>query len=262
MVSIRDDYIKFGIEVKKRFGIDLSLYKENQMKRRLTTFCEKKGYGNFQEFFLALEKDNQLYDEFLDRITINVSEFFRNNNRWQILDNKIIPLLLKNNQKSLKCWSAACSTGEEPYTLSIIQNNHYPNIDFNILATDIDENVLIKAQQGFYYDNSLKEIPKEFKDKYFIHKDGTYHIIPELKKNIKFSKADLLLDDFDNCYDLIICRNVIIYFTEEAKSNLYHKFSNALKEGGVLFVGSTEQIFNPSKYNLSMIDNFFYQKKS
>lgn len=261
MASTSEDYIQFQFNIKKKYGIDLNLYKENQMKRRLTSFREKKGFVNFSDFYKGLEADDQLYKEFLDRITINVSEFFRNKNRWEVLNNKIIPLLLNDGQKRLKCWSAACSTGEEPYTLSMIQKNNYSGIDFNISATDLDENVLMRAQQGIYSANSLKEVPKEYKDKYFNKDKELYRVNPEIKNSVKFYKNDLLLDDFGCEYDLIICRNVIIYFTDEAKIKLYKKFSNSLKDGGILFVGSTEQIFNPIKYNFSMIDNFFYQKK-
>lgn len=253
------DYSLFIKNIKEGIGIDLSLYKENQMKRRLTTFRDKKNFSSFHELYNALEKNQKLYNEFLDRITINVSEFFRNSLRWKVLEEKMIPMLLSDNKKSIKCWSTACSTGEEPYTLSMILNNTYPKINFDLLATDIDETVLNKAQEGIYTDKSLREIPSEYK-KYFREANNLFHIIPEIKRNINFKKHDLLLNDYASNFDLIICRNVMIYFTEDAKELVYKKLSNALRPGGILFVGSTEQIFNPSKINLQMIDNFFYLK--
>jgi len=255
------EYYQFIKKVKIKIGIDLSLYKENQMKRRLTSFRDKKNFSNFTDFFKAIEKDEQLYTEFLEKITINISEFFRNAQRWKILEDKIIPIILKStNKKSLKCWSAACSTGEEPYTLSMILNDSFPNISCEILATDLDESALKKAQEGIYAERLLREMPLTYKEKYFKEENKLFHINSAIKKNVKFMKKDLLIDKFDNNFDLIICRNVVIYFTEEAKHVLFKKISDALNPGGVLFVGSTEQVFNSNLHNLNMIDNFFYQK--
>ena len=105
--------------VKEHTSIDLALYKEAQMKRRLTTLRMKRGYNTFVAFFDAMMKDKELFYEFLDRMTINVSEFWRNPNRWELVEQKFIPEMLKRNRR-LKIWSAACSTGEEPYTLAMI----------------------------------------------------------------------------------------------------------------------------------------------
>jgi len=254
------EYSLFVKNIKKSIGIDLSLYKESQMKRRLTSFRDKKNFSSFQDFFIALEKDKQLYIEFLDRITINVSEFFRNSIRWKVLEEKVIPLLLDGDKKTIKCWSTACSTGEEPYTLSMILNNAFPKIIVDIIATDIDETVLNKAFEGIYTDRSLREIPSTYKNKYFQENNGLFYVIPEIKKNIRFKKHDLLSNEYEGKFDLIICRNVMIYFTEEAKLIVYKKLSDSLRPGGVLFVGSTEQIFNPNQLSLSSLDNFFYFK--
>src|SRR5699024_9900654 len=122
--------------VKKKTGIDLGLYKEAQMKRRLTSLREKRGFNDFSSYLQAINKDQALYDEFLDRITINVSEVFRNFSRWDVLIQKILPRLLCEKSR-LKMWSAACSTGEEPYTLAMALTKHTSLRDVNILATDI-----------------------------------------------------------------------------------------------------------------------------
>jgi len=260
MTSLEQDYQQFVQNMKKKIGIDLTYYKEAQMKRRLTSLREKRGFATFKDFFQAIEKDEKLYTELLDRITINVSEFFRNQNRWKVLEEKVIPLLPGTNHKKIKCWSSACSTGEEPYTLSIILQQSFPTVRADIVASDIDEGALKKAKKGIYSDRSMKEVPQNILKKYFKLENQLYYLVPEIKKQVSFRKIDLLVDDFDGDYDLIICRNVMIYFTEEAKHLLYNKFSKALKPGGVLFVGSTEQIFNPKQYQLETLDNFFYRK--
>lgn len=254
------DYQLFIEKVKRKTGIDLSLYKEAQMKRRLTSLYEKNGFSSFQEFFKAMEKNSEYLYAFLDRMTINVSEFYRNRKRWDILEEKILPQLL-SKQKNLKVWSAACSTGEEPYTISMVLSNFMPLSQIKILATDIDENAIQKAKIGVYLERSLQEVPEKMKRKYFKKSENHFILSEEIKQTVKFKKHNLLADPFEKNFDLIVCRNVLIYFTEEAKDLLYRKFSAALKPGGVLFVGSTEQIFNAGQYGLEPIETFFYQKK-
>ncbi|HZG82028.1 MAG TPA: CheR family methyltransferase, partial [Brevibacillus sp.] len=133
-------------------------------------------------------------------------------------------------------------------------------IDATLLATDIDEGAIAKAKQGVYTDRSLQDCPPDLVSKYFAKDTHSYRILDEVKNKVTFKKHNLLADPFESQFDLIICRNVMIYFTEEAKHELYQKFSRALKPGGVLFVGSTEQIFQPQQYQLEAEDTFFYRK--
>lgn len=254
------DYEQFIQGIKRMTGIDLALYKEAQMKRRLTSLYEKRGFNNFIEFLRAVEKDRDLMNEFLDRMTINVSEFYRNAKRWEVLQNKIFPKLLEDN-KRLKIWSAACSTGEEPYTIAMVLSNHVPLSQIRVLATDIDENCIQKAKRAVYPDRSLAEVPLNIKEKYFIQEGQFYRVKDEIKNTVTFKKHNLLSDPYESNFDLIVCRNVMIYFTEEAKDLIYQQFSKALRPGGILFVGSTEQIFNPSRYGFEVEDTFFYRKK-
>lgn len=260
MEMVDQDFINFIKKVKDYTSIDLAQYKEAQMKRRLTTLRSKKGYGTFAAFFDAMTKDKSLFYEFLDRMTINVSEFWRNPNRWEVLEKTFIPQMLRNNRR-LKVWSAACSTGEEPYTLAMILNEQKALQDTYLLATDIDDGALAKAKAAVYSDRSVREVPANYLMKYYRQDNLTYHIADELKRAIRFQKQNLLTDTFETDFDLIICRNVMIYFTEEAKHLLYQKFAQALKPGGILFVGSTEQIFSPGQYQLESAETFFYMKK-
>ncbi|GGM22859.1 chemotaxis protein methyltransferase [Paraliobacillus quinghaiensis] len=253
------DYQIFSQSIKKKTGIDLTLYKEVQMKRRLTSLRDKKGFSDFNSYYQALVSNKELMEEFLDKMTINVSEFYRNSSRWNILENKILPDLLKKNRK-LKIWSAACSTGDEPYTIAMMLSQYVDLDDVSILATDIDDKILERAKKGIYTERALKEVPPKLKEKFF-KKDGSlYTIDDKIKSAITFKKHNLLSDPYPSNFDLIVCRNVLIYFTEEAKTTIYEKFSRALVEQGVFFVGSTEQIFNPNKYDFKVVDTFFYQK--
>jgi chemotaxis protein methyltransferase CheR len=254
------DYENFVTKVYQKTGINLAQYKEAQMKRRLTSLYQKKGYDSFNDFFQALTRDPHLMNEFLDRMTINVSEFYRNAKRWEILDTSILPELLSRNS-SPRIWSAACSTGEEPYTLAMILSRHMPLSKIKIHATDIDENVIAKAKLGIYSERALNEAPQDMVKKYFSREGSYFKVSEDIKKTVTFKKQNLLSDRFDGPFDLIVCRNVLIYFTEEAKEELYKKFSSALRPGGILFVGSTEQIFNPASYQFETADTFFYRKK-
>ncbi|WP_096200936.1 CheR family methyltransferase [Bacillus sp. FJAT-45350] len=256
---MEQDYTKFIENIKRKTGINLALYKEAQMKRRLESLREKRGYSDFSSFFQAMTKEDDLFEEFLDRMTINVSEFYRNPKRWEVLENKVLPRLYKENNR-LKVWSAACSTGEEPYTLAMILGKFMPLNKVSVLATDLDKGILERAKSGLYTDRSLKDVPREMLSKYFTKESLGHRINDEIKRTVSFKQQNLLSDRFDQNYDLIVCRNVMIYFTEEAKHELYHKFSQALRPGGVLFVGSTEQIFNPMTYSFDTEDTFFYRK--
>ncbi|WP_308640017.1 CheR family methyltransferase [Paenibacillus silvisoli] len=256
------DFLLFVKKIKEKTAIDLSQYKEAQMKRRLTTLREKYGFDTFSAYWNALERDKKLMNEFLDRMTINVSEFWRNPSRWDAMEKKFLPEMIRNHSR-VKIWSAACSTGEEPYTLSMIISELGAQDRTSILATDLDNIVLQKAAQGIYQDRSIRDVPRNYLNKYFSKQDGdNLAVNPQLKRNITFKQQNLLHDTFDTGFDVIVCRNVMIYFTEEAKHMLYHKFSKALKPGGLLFVGSTEQIFSPGQYDFDSVETFFYRKRA
>ncbi|GGF09392.1 chemotaxis protein methyltransferase [Halobacillus andaensis] len=257
---MNNDYDWFVQQLKRKSGIDLLYYKEAQMKRRLTALRVKRGFHNFSAYFNAVLQEEELFQELLDRLTINVSEFYRNKKRWEVLEHKVLPHLLKKQGK-LKIWSAACSTGEEPYTLAMIVNKYLPSRNFQVIATDLDENALKRAEMGVYPERSLKEVPEDMVKKHFKKEDFMYRINDEVKRNVTFTKHNLLADEYGHNYDLIVCRNVLIYFTEQAKQMIYQKFSQSLKENGVFFVGSTEQIFSPQHYDFKLFDTFFYQKE-
>lgn len=255
------DFARFIQQVKQKTNIDLSLYKETQMKRRLTTLRLKHGYNTFAAYWDALIRDEKLMNEFLDRMTINVSEFWRNANRWAALEQHFIPEMLKSGSR-LRIWSAACSTGEEPYTIAMILDRQGALHRADILATDIDANVIERAKRGCYADRSLKEVPQSYRRAYFTADEGGWKVADKLIQAVRFKQHNLLSDPFESGFDLIVCRNVMIYFTEDAKHELYHKFAQALRPGGLLFVGSTEQIFTPAQYGLESAETFFYRRKT
>lgn len=255
-----DDYESFKARVLALTKIDLSAYKEGQMKRRIDTLIQKHQCKSYSEFINLITTDKERYEEFVNYLTINVSEFWRNPDQWKILEEKVVSELVK--KPSFKVWSAACSTGDEPYSLSMLFGKYVPLSRVKIIATDIDKQVLAKAHSGLYADRSLVGLPDEFKRKYFEQmSDNTYQISEEIKRCVEFKEHNLLRDPYPSMCDLIVCRNVLIYFTEEAKDEIYAKFNAALKPGGILFLGSTEQIIQPAKFGFTAISSFFYRKE-
>lgn len=254
------DYLEFKDAIYRITRVNLSDYKENQMKRRIDTLINKKGYSGYSDYLKLILKDRDELDEFLSYITINVSEFFRNPNHWEILENDILPTII-NNRETLKIWSAACSTGDEPYSLVMMLSKYLPFERIKVIATDIDKEILEKAQLGEYNDSHLKRIPQDLKDKYIIDcGNGIYKVDDRIKRCVQFKQHNLLEDAYYKDSDLIVCRNVMIYFTEECKDIMYKKFCDALSQKGVLFIGSTEQIINPARYGLKSNKIFFYNK--
>jgi len=254
-----EGYEVFKDKIYKKTGINLNSYKERQMKRRIESLITRNKFTSYDSYFNAISQDLKLLDEFINYLTINVSEFYRNYQQWEILENTIIPYLLKTKSK-LKIWSSACSTGEEPYSLVMLLSKFFPLSQITILATDIDEKAIAKAKQGIYSTKSLDNLPKEFIQSFFEKYNESYKIKDEIKRQVTFKQFNLLEDEYPNQCDLILCRNVMIYFTEEAKNCMYKSFHDSLSNEGVLFVGSTEQIILPNRYNLTPLKTFFYKK--
>lgn len=239
--------------------IDLTAYKRPQMERRINSFMRSAGVQQYKDFIILLTNDANLYRKFLEHITINVSEFFRNANHWQVLEKQVIPELIKE-RRGIRVWSAGCSTGEEPYSLAMmIKEKKVPVIE-RILATDIDQEVLDKAVKGVYSSKGVQGVPPSYLTRYFKRSGDSYQISEEIRTMVNFQRQDMLKDAFGRDFDLILCRNVVIYFTEETKNRLYMKFAKALRSKGVLFIGSTEQIFQARELGLKSIATFFYQK--
>lgn len=254
-----EGYEKFKAQVLKLIGLDLTLYKERQMKRRIESLIKRNGATSFDAYYTLLTKDKGVFDEFINYLTINVSEFYRNPQQWEILKAEVIPEILKRNPRP-KIWSAACSTGEEPYTIAMVMSQFIPLKDLKIIAADIDMEAMNKAKMGVYSKKSIVNVPEAYKTKYFTPIGESYKINDEVKQCIEFKQMNLLKDQYPTGMDLIVCRNVMIYFTEEAKDEMYHKFNKALGPNGTLFVGSTEQIIVPQRYNFKANKTFFYQK--
>lgn len=241
--------------------IDLNAYKERQMKRRIDTLISKHGIHEYDKYIQLLKSDKICFEEFVNYLTINVSEFYRNPEQWSYLDKDIIPELIQKFGKNLKIWSAACSTGDEPYSLVMAFSRHIPLNQIRIIATDIDKQVIEKAKVGLYNEKSIASVPADLKSKFFTKIGNSYQISEDVKRRVEFRQHNLLKDSYPMDCNLIVCRNVLIYFTEEAKDEVFLKFNKSLVKDGCLFIGSTEQIINFKQMNYYRKSSFFYGKE-
>lgn len=253
------DFNEFHKWVHRELGINLSAYKPEQLNRRINSLMTRVGIKSLDEYTKVIRSDSEQRQKFLDFITINVTEFFRNPELYVELENKIKTELLSNNA-NLKIWSAACSIGCEPYTIAIILDKIAPLGKHNIIATDIDNTILSKAKIGEYTKNEMKAVSSDDLIKYFSIKDDKYYIDSKIKDRVTFRKHDLILDSYESDFDLIVCRNVVIYFNNDVKQEIYKKFSKSLKKGGLLFVGATESIYNYRDYGFEKASTFIYKK--
>ncbi len=251
-----DDFNKWAF---KELGINLEAYKQEQLNRRITSLMSRVGIKDLNEYKKALLSDEDQKQKFLDFITINVTEFFRNTELFKELESNIKKDLLPKNNK-LKIWSAACSIGCEPYSIAMIMQELSPTGKHSIIATDIDSTILKKAKEGVFGEADIKNVQKNILDKYFIKEDKKFIVNKNIKSMVTFKKHDLIVDKYEKDFDLIVCRNVVIYFKNDVKKVIFQKFNESLKKGGLLFVGATESIYNYKEYGFEKVSTFIYKK--
>ena len=256
-----DNYEQFKKDVYALTKIDLNCYKEKQMRRRIDTLITKNKINDYASYVALIKKDKEKFEQFVNFLTINVSEFYRNPDQWKILENEVFPKLVEKFGKNIKIWSAACSTGDEPYSLVMALSRIVPLSNIKVIATDIDKQVLEQARVGLYNEKSIAGVPADLKSKYFTKVGSSYQISDEIKKRVEFKEHNLLKDPYPTGCHLIVCRNVVIYFTEEAKDEIYKKFHSSLVKGGYLFIGSTEQIMNYEEIGFLRNKSFFFEKE-
>ncbi len=255
------DYKLFKEEIFKLCGIDLNIYKERQIKGRIDALISRNKYSSYEEYLFYLENNRDALEELKNYITINISEFYRNPEQWEILEKSVIPYLQDTFADEIKIWCAGCSSGEEPYGLAMILAKFPCKDRIKIIATDIDYNILSKAKEGIYSKKSIENVPEIYRNLYFRQlDDDTFEVKESIKSMVEFRRHDMVHGiNIPGC-NLIVCRNVVIYFNEEVVEEVYKRLYSSLKNGGVLFLGNTEQIFNYKEIGFEKLDSFFYKK--
>jgi chemotaxis protein methyltransferase CheR len=243
-------------------GIDLEYYKSPQVRRRLDSYLTRTRMNTWPEFLHSLDKDPQAVRQLRDFLTINVTSFYRDLHKWEELSKMILPQIHRPGSM-LSAWSAGCSIGAEPYSLSILFREQPGITRYRILGTDIDRGALQHARAGGPFpSDAVKDLAPAIVTRYFRQEGGSYWVQPVVKDKVTFSELDLLRITAKSEFDLVLCRNVLIYFTEDAKSVVLGGLIGALRPGGVLFIGSTESIPQGIAANLQRVGLSFYRRVS
>lgn len=252
------NYERLKLDIKKTLGIDLTAYKDQQMRRRINQWIDRHQLVSYQGLVDTLKQNSEHREKFTDYLTINTSNFFRDTKVFEVIKDMVLPEISRNNRPRI--WSAGASIGAEIYSISILMKEarFTPSI---LLATDLDENILAKAKKGIYLPNQITGTSDAYLNKYFVKKgDGQWEIDEQIKKPVVFKQHDLLRDPYERNFDLILCRNVFIYFTSETQSKLITDFVQSLKPSGFFIVGSAEQIMDPASYGLQRVSYCIYKK--
>jgi len=248
-----------GFELLKRVitestGFNCEHYKEAHFRRRINVRVRATNSENYEEYLRVLKKDSSEHEYLVKALTINVSEFFRNPETFGVIEKEVIPYLIKSRSdsliKSIRIWSAGCATGEEAYSLAIllhrILGRDFYRYRISILGTDIDKLSLEKALIGVYRENVLKNVDASLKESYFVKQGETYQVSEQLRSMVRFKRHDMLSESIsESCtsrFDLIICRNVMIYFKKEIQEQLQLNFHQALNRGGFFVIGKAETL--------------------
>ncbi len=254
----KKNFLKLQDLVEGTLGIKMPATKQMMLEARLRKrlkVLNMNSYSEYCEFLFSQEGQASELIPMLDITTTNKTEFFREPQHFDFLNNLGLNEIVNNFQitsnHKLRVWSAGCSSGEEPYTLAIVLSDFAAgkrNFDFSILASDISTKVLSEAQRGIYELERVNAIEYEMKKKYLLRsKDPNkllVRIVPELRQRIDFQRINLITDDFYNQdkFHIIFCRNVMIYFDKENQKKLVEKFYNVLEKGGYLFIGHSETL--------------------
>lgn len=254
----KDDFKVFSDYIYTEFGIKMPDIKRVMLQGRLLKRIRElkmNSYSEYKKYFFSEEgQKNELYN-FLSVVTTNKTDFFREPVHFDFLSKEILPQYMSDGKRKIKIWSAACSSGEEPYTISIVLNEFVernPGFTFTILGTDISSNVLNRAMNGVYAEKTVDVVPMHLKRKYFLRsKDRhtpTVRVTPQLQKNISLKYLNLMdsVYDITEKYDVIFCRNVLIYFDHETQERVINKLCRHLIPGGYLFIGHSESVANMS----------------
>lgn len=248
-------------------GISLSDHKQNMIYGRLARRLRALGLQTFDQYCSLLESDNSAeLHEFVNAITTNLTAFFRENHHFEFLQNNLLPQLIKSNARTrkIRIWSAGCSTGEEPYSIAMVLRAFAPiqTWDVKILATDLDSNVVSKGKSGFYSAERISSVPEKYKKSLTINKrTEEVRVHDDVRNLITFKQLNLLHDwPMKGPFDVIFCRNVVIYFDAETQRRLFDRYAQILKPSGHLFIGHSESL-NKICNRFDSLGRTIYQRK-
>jgi chemotaxis protein methyltransferase CheR len=266
-----NEFLLFKQLIYRETGIYMSDKKKKLIVARLSKRLRALNLSNFTQYYEYLNEagnaDNEIVN-LINRITTNKTDFFRERHHFDFLLNELFPKMIAESrsggQRKLRIWSAGCSSGEEPYTIAMTVLEAFKaerGWDIKILATDLDTEILQKAIDGVYPTQAIVPVPKEYIPRYFIRTGDMYELNQEVKSLIAFRRLNLMDESFPmkNPFDIIFCRNVIIYFDAQTKDALLAKYHKYLKDGGYMFIGHSESLMH-MKDSFRYLKHTIYQK--
>ena len=242
------DFELFRKVIYDESGITFSETNRSILDSRLKERLREKSLESVKDYYKLITENKEEMKLLLDSVTTNLTRFFRNQPHFDAFEHYVIPHVIeekkKTADKTIRIWSAGCSTGEEPYTIAMVLSEILPpGYDFKITASDLSLKSLMVGQQGFYPDARITGIPENYLAKYFTKVEGGYQVNKSLMEKIKFDYHNLKNDSGARNLDVIFCRNVLIYFDEAAQTSVVNKFYDALGDHSFLFIGHSESLF-------------------
>jgi chemotaxis methyl-accepting protein methylase len=241
-------------------GFDFREYKTTTLTRRLTRRLHARRVQTYVDYARVLDQDPGEYETLFNDLTINVTSFFRDDVAFRVLKDTLLPQLIKRNvQRSLYIWSAGCATGEEPYSIAMLLfellGKDISDWHITLLATDIDRSALHSAQAGLFSQKGVEGIPQAWLEKYFIPENNGFRIQPAIQEMVRFDVHNLVSDPPCHDLDLVVCRNVLIYFNPELQTRVLQGFHAGLKEDGFLLLGKAEVPVGETKRLFHLLDS-------
>ena len=248
-------FIALCRKIERDRGFQCSSYKDTCLRRRIAVRMRARGAKTFADYAGVLDTDSAEYDRLVDTLTINVSKFFRNPETFACISVKVLPELWANRSGIIRIWSAGCATGEEPYSLAVLLREHavasgdLAGLDrMRIIGSDVDRTALSEASKGRYQPAAFSDTAPAVVEKYFPVEQGLHSVSPEIRKLVTFEQRDLVKAERPlGRFNMIVCRNVIIYFTRESQETLFETFHDLLLPGGFLVLGKVETLLGKSR---------------
>ena len=233
-------------------AVDFREYKPTTLSRRIQRRLGAANCADIECYLKYLDQRADEYAKLIDSILINVTEFFRDPEAWEIIKNEVLPRIIAERRPGdqIRIWSTGCATGEEPYTAAMVLldvlGDRANDFDIRIYATDIDDESLSVARRGEYLDDAVKTIPESYLPRYF-DKNARWCIKRDVRKMVIFGRHNLVTDAPISHSDMIVCRNVLIYMSVDLQNRILSKFHYGLQPGGYLFLGRAESLLTTSE---------------
>ena len=255
-------FLELTRSIFSEVGLSLAGYKDKCLRRRIAVRMRACGAHTYAEYQAVLQRDREEYERLKDVITINVTRFYRNVETWNLVRTRLLPELCAAERPGLRAWSAGCSSGEEPYTLTMLIADHLAaqgRADrlglVTVDATDIDRQCLARAQTARYPRGALADVPASLAARYFEDHGAECRVIEPIRRRVVVRASDLCVDPPPGRnYDLILCRNVVIYFGRATQERVFQAFADALAPGGFLVLGKVESLFGQARESLILLD--------